>query len=89
MDLRFIASRSRATRAAFSIAFFGNPVASAACMRSGAIDPSGERIADQIALAKAAFASWLRTTFGFWYEVCCWPCCARRGFIGTNAGGPV
>lgn len=62
--MRFWASRSRATRAAFKMACRGNPVAMAASIKSGATDPSGDRIADQIALAKACFASCDKTTFG-------------------------
>ncbi len=62
--IRFCASRSRATRAAFKMACRGKPVAMAASMRSDATDPSGDRMADQIALAKACLASCDNTTLG-------------------------
>ena len=61
----FCASRSLATLAALRMACFGSPVATASWSDSSETHPSGERMADQMALAKACRASCDNTTFGF------------------------
>ena len=58
------ASRSIATRAAFRMACFGNPALTASSMAAGSTSPVGDRIADQIAFARACQASGDKTIFG-------------------------
>lgn len=46
------------------MACFGKPVLSAASIKSGSTVPEGDRMADQMAFAKACLASLLSTTLG-------------------------